>query len=246
MIGIDKKEIAEICELVSRVDGFLTNGEGGLLYQLAKEVSGEGTIVEIGSWKGKSTIWLGRGSLAGKGREIHAIDPHVGSIEHHKNGEKVWTFDIFKENIHKGEVDDLVIPHVKMSSEVAADFDEPVELLFIDGAHDYDSVREDFEMWLPKVIDGGVIAFHDTLRWPGPRKVVREEIYRSDCFKDVGFVDSITYGQKVEQNSEADRKQNRRLMLQRDAYWLVDNLKLKDRFRKYSNRVRNKVKRILE
>lgn len=52
----------EIKKLVERVDGWLTHGEGGLLYNLAKNCKGNGVIVEIGSWKGKSTIWLGAGS----------------------------------------------------------------------------------------------------------------------------------------------------------------------------------------
>ena len=55
-------EIDEIKKLVDKVDGWLTYKEGELLYNLAKNCTGEGVIVEIGSWQGKSTIWLGRGS----------------------------------------------------------------------------------------------------------------------------------------------------------------------------------------
>ena len=73
-------------ELIQHIDGWLTDEEAKLLYKLAKNC--KGVIVEIGSWKGKSTICMAKGSKAGNNVKIYAIDPHVGSSEHKKKYEK--------------------------------------------------------------------------------------------------------------------------------------------------------------
>lgn len=204
----------KIKELVNKIDGWLTEREGKLLYNLAKNCRGKGVIVEIGSWKGRSTIWLGQGSKQGNNVEIYAIDPHTGASEHKDLYEKVWTFEEFKNNIKNARVDDIVIPIVKTSEEVAKSFNEPVELIFIDGAHEYDLVKLDFKKWFPKVINGGVMAFHDTIGgWPGPKKVAEEFVYKSKNFRNVGFIDSITFAEKVKQNSITDRIKNRYTLL---------------------------------
>jgi MMP 1-O-methyltransferase len=181
--------------IAAKVDGFLTDKEGETLYKLAKDCLPNTVIVEVGSWKGKSTIWLSKGSQKGNNLKVFAIDPHTGSSEHNSGG-KVWTFDKFKENILNAEVSDIVIPLVQTSEDAAKSFDDPVGLIFIDGAHEYNMVKLDFELWLSKVKDGGIMAFHDTTNWPGPRKLVEEKLFKSSNFKGIRFVDSITYGRK--------------------------------------------------
>lgn len=197
-------EISEIKKLVDKVDGWLGDREGELLYNFAKNCKGNGVIIEIGSWKGKSTIWLGRGSKAGNKLKVYAIDPGTGSSEHKEWYGEVWTFKEFKKNIKNAEVDDIIIPIIKTSEETAKNFDKPVELIFIDGAHEYELVKLDFELWFPKLIDGGIMAFHDTVIGLGPRKVVREFVYKSKNFRNVGLIDSITFAEKVRQNSPRD------------------------------------------
>ena len=104
------------------------------------------------------------------------------------------------------DIAELVRPIASLSQPAADDFDEPIELLFVDGSHEYDLVLEDFEKWVPKVVDGGWIAFHDTTWTAGPRKVVGDAIYRSRRFKDVRFVvGSTTVARKVQRNSFPDR-----------------------------------------
>jgi predicted O-methyltransferase YrrM len=191
------------------VDGWLSRPEGRRLWRLARNCMGRGAIVEIGSWKGKSTIWLANGSRAGKSAKIHAVDPHTGSTEHQRDFGRVWTFEEFQRNIKAAGVDDLVVPHVDYSESVATSFNEPVELIFIDGLHEYEGVKADFEAWFPKVIEGGVMAFHDTTGWCGPRRLVVEQLYRSKRFKNVRFSRSITYGTKTAQNTALDRLTNR-------------------------------------
>src|ERR1041385_9078450 len=96
---------------VDTVEGWLNEAEGRLLYRLARACSGKGVIVEIGSWKGKSTIQLANGSHDGRRIKIHAVDPHTGSPEHQSGTPGVWTFDEFQRNIKAAGVRDVVVPH---------------------------------------------------------------------------------------------------------------------------------------
>lgn len=202
----------KVLKLIKSIDGWLTNEEGKLLYNLAKNCK-KGAIVEIGSWKGKSTICLGSGSLVGKKLKVYAIDPHTGSDEQKIKGKNIWTFDEFKKNIKNVGLDDMIVPIVKTSKEASDDFDEDVGLLFIDGDHSYDMVKLDFDLWYPKVRYGGIIAFHDSTNYDSVAHFVRKYVYKSNNFKNVGLVGSITFGQKVTRNSLADRIRNRAIYI---------------------------------
>ena len=197
---------------VEHVDGWLNPVEGRLLYRLARSCKKRGAIVEVGSWKGKSTIWLSHGSVAGSGGKVHAIDPHTGSPEHSRMFGEVWTFDEFERNIRDAGMKEMVVPHVDFSDAVAKRFEEPVEFIFIDGLHEYEGVKIDFDAWYPKVVDGGWMAFHDTTCWPGVLKVVVENVFRSGNFRRIGFAKSIVYAQKVSRLTAWERIENR-LML---------------------------------
>ena len=211
--------VPEIQKFVKDVDGWLTDREGEALYDIARRCTGRGAIVEIGSWKGKSTIWLGNAvKAAGLDLKIYAIDPHMGSTRHRESGEEVWTFDQFKENIKRAGVEDVVEPILKTSEEAAKEFDQPVEMIFIDGDHTYDFVKTDYEKWFPKVINGGWMLFHDTIVWDGPKKVVKDHVYTGKRFKDVGLADSLTFGQKVAENEPGDRIKNRYVLFLKDSF----------------------------
>ena len=172
----------------------------------AGNCTGKGAIVEIGSWKGKFTVFIGEGSESAGKIKIYAIYPHIEG-----------TYEEFKRNIKNAELNDIVIPVVKTSEEAAKDFTEPVEFIFIDGDHEYESVKNDFELWFPKLINKGIIAFRDTVAWPGPRKVVKKYIYASRYVKNVGFVDSITFARKTIKNSLKDRLRNRFLFFLKNS-----------------------------
>jgi MMP 1-O-methyltransferase len=210
---------ANVKPLIADVPGWLTDEEGEALYELARACTGKGVIVEIGSWKGKSTICLGRGSKAGASVPIYAIDPHT----EYRVGD-------FRTNIDRAGVSELVTPIASLSQPAADDFDQPIELLFVDGSHEYDLVLEDFEKWVPKVVEGGWVAFHDTTWTAGPRKVVGHAIYRSRRFKDARFVvGSTTVARKVVANSLADRARNRYILGVKTAFWLGSSALKKQR-----------------
>ncbi len=196
MVTHHLNQYSSLLDVIKNVNGYLRDDEAHLLYSLASKCKSKGVIVEIGSWEGKSTICLGLGSKQNKQGKIYAIDPHEGSTEHKESFGKVNTFKNFDNNIRNAGVANLVQPLVMSSHQAVKKVKEPIELLFIDGAHDYESVKQDYLDWAPKVIDGGVIAFHDTVSWPGPKKVVKENVFMSGCFKQVRVVGSITYGVK--------------------------------------------------
>ena len=79
--------------LIADVPGWLTDEEGEALYELARACTGKGVIVEIGSWKGKSTVCLGLGSQAGAAVPVYAIDPHAD-----------YRFGDFKTNVERAGI----------------------------------------------------------------------------------------------------------------------------------------------
>jgi len=213
------EEIIKIKNLTKNVEGFLTDREGVLLYKLASKCSGKGVIVEIGSWKGKSTIWLAKGSKINKNIKIYAIDPHTGSQEHIQKYGNIWTFDEFKNNLKKAQVDDIVVPLVEYSHKAKELIKEPIELLFIDGAHEYEAVKLDYELYFPLLIEGGFLIFHDTDR--EEVRLVADRAFNSKYFKNVYFSDTITYGQKVKINSIKDKIKNNLMISLRNQFHFI-------------------------
>lgn len=179
----------ENLKLVETFEGWLTQKEMIALYNLAKQ--SEGLIVEIGSWKGKSTSCLALGSLDGNNVLIHAIDPFTGSTEHMLKGET--TYKEFKNNISKlpEQTFQLIIPFITTSElKYSSYFDKEIKLLFIDGAHDLISVMRDFSNYYQKVADDGIIVLHDfgVQGWAGPTHL-------GEClikeFEDCEIIDSL-------------------------------------------------------
>ena len=195
---------------IDKVEGFLSDREAYSLFLLASKLKGKGVIVEIGSWKGKSTVCLAKGLETVSNKcgnkdyyKIYAIDPHTGSSEHNEGNKKVWTFDEFKRNIKEAKVEDCIVPIVKTSVDAKKDVKEPVEVLFIDGAHEYEFVKLDYETWFDKLVDVGYIAFHDT-PWEGVKKVV-EHVLKTDKYKKVYFTDTLLYAQKASKITFLDK-----------------------------------------
>ena len=172
--------------LTETINGKLLPQEGEFLWGLARKCIGRGVIVEIGSWQGRSTTWLAAGSKEGAKVRVYAIDPHIRAPENAQ---------ILKENIKRAGVDDLVEPLVMTSAKAAESFDKPIELLFVDGDHKYEAVKSDFELWYPKLIDGGTIAFHDRDS-PGPRRLIEESVRTSGHLTDLGMKVEILYARK--------------------------------------------------
>lgn len=196
---------SELLQQIQSTEGWLSDSEAWLLFNLAKNCPPGRVIVEIGSYKGKSTTCLALGSRCGANVPVYAIDPHTGSPEHIVKQGKVETFRTFEANISKAGISDLVRPIVKFSHDALADVKEPIGLLFVDGAHEYEAVTTDYQLWFPKLAAEGVIAFHDAIWWDGVAKAVSESVVPSDSLRKMRFIDSIAYARRTERRGMIDR-----------------------------------------
>lgn len=120
-------------------------------------------VLEIGSWKGRSTIVLA-GTVQPHDGRIFAIDTWMGSpgVPHHECAKKIDIFSIFKNNLQTLGLESFVHPLVMDSFIASKIFAYNVlDLIFIDGDHRYERVRQDISLWLPKLRYGGILCGHD-------------------------------------------------------------------------------------
>jgi hypothetical protein len=167
---------------VMAIKGQIRRDEAHCLYELAQEASGEGVIVEIGSYCGLSTIALAKGSSRNRGVPVFAIDPHEYVDPGGSVGRGGWDYvpgdniAFFKNVLFSGMAKN-VRPINLLSWAAAAAWDRPISLLWIDGNHGYEAARRDFVDWSKFVIQGGYIAFHDSIDpADGPFQVVQEAL----------------------------------------------------------------------
>ena len=175
------------------LEGFLIDMQGYTLLRLAGEGPGMGAIVEIGSFMGRSTCYLATGTKNAQREKVYAIDHFTGSEEHQEGESREVaavvntgsTYPQFLENIKKFSVDDYVHPIRASSREAAATWDQPIRLLFIDGDHSYEASKEDFALWSPHIVPGGLIAFHDIGDWPGVTAFYRELMGTTERYREI-------------------------------------------------------------
>ena len=211
---------------IAKIGGWLTEAEGIFLYQAAKSVDAKDVIIEIGSWKGKSTICLGKGAQDGSKNKVYAIDPHMGSPEHLKMFNKVDTYQEFLQNIRNAGIKQYIEPIRKTSEEASKNFHEPIGFMFVDGAHEFELVQLDIKSWFSKVRDGGIIAFHDTWGFLGPNLATTILLLTSSQINNPKLVDTITYLKKVKKNSFYDRAKNILFLLYRTLFGWIGAFKL--------------------
>lgn len=173
--------------------GFMPVEEGDALHAAAlaatRAVPGA-PLVEVGSYCGRSTIWLGAAARTA-GTVLFAIDHHRGSEENQPGWEwhdpsvvddrigEMDTLPFFRAAIHDAGLEDSVIAVVGRSPDVARHWSTPAALVFIDGGHGVDPARADYAGWAPHVAVGGTLAIHDV--FPDPADGGRppyEEIFR--------------------------------------------------------------------
>lgn len=190
----------DVRPFAASIEGWLSDAQGCALFRAAAATTGKGLIVEIGSWKGRSTAWLASGARLA-GARVYAIDPHTGSRE----DPKAATFEAFRTNLAHAGLEDFVDPLVTTSAEAARALPGPIELLFIDGDHSYDAVRQDAELWLPKLVEGGIVMFHDvgTAGYTGPRRVFRRAVCWSSRFDRIERVGSMAIARRTRRRGVA-------------------------------------------
>jgi predicted O-methyltransferase YrrM len=186
--------------------------EGTALYETALHYAGLGPIVEIGTYCGKSTIFLGAAARAA-GVKIYTVDHHRGSEEHQEGWEyhdvslvdeatgKFDTLPYFRRTITRAGLDDEVVALVGGSADVASVWGAPLGMLFIDGGHSEEAAQADYTGWSPHVSLGGALVIHDV--FPNPEDGGRPpyNIYcralGSGTFKEVRVVGSMRVLERV-------------------------------------------------
>ncbi len=174
--------------------GFMPQDEGALLHRVARERLPHGPALEVGTYCGKSAIYLGAAArqvnAAGGSAVVFTVDHHHGSEEnqagweHHDTGlvdpttGRMDTLPTFRRTIEQAGLEEEVVAVVGRSTTVAAHWRTPLSLLFIDGGHGEDPARDDYRAWTPWVMPGGVLVIHDV--FPDPADGGRppyEQIY---------------------------------------------------------------------
>ena len=159
-------------EEFSKIKGFLEQKEGVALYEACKLSFMTGKCAEIGSYCGKSACYIG---LACKevGSKLYSVDHHRGSEEQQYGEEyfdkeiynfstkQVNTLPLFLKNIRKFNLQDHIEPMVMTSVDASFKVPDNLDLIFIDGSHTFESARNDYLHWKPKLRAGGVLAIHD-------------------------------------------------------------------------------------
>jgi len=193
----DLNEVVErALKLSHGIPGFLGDSEARFLALLAAAAPAEGSSVEIGSYKGKSTVLLASVAARYGLEPVVAIDPHTGPSITDPQVAGASSFDEFVAGIRAAKLEKHVEIHRAFSRDVAKGWNRPIRLLWIDGDHTYQGTSEDFTLFSPFLAKGAIVAMHDALHaYEGPIRVFVEQILRSDRFGPAGFVQSVAWGQ---------------------------------------------------
>ena len=166
----------------------ITPEEGMHLAYLASQVREDGSIVEIGSYQGRSVGAIALGCVkAGIKPQIFAIDIWTsGRGKTFANYTRPIVFKNFKNRMKALGVDNMVHPIKGASVEVAARRKRPIDMLHIDANHEYEFVLEDFKAWSRFLRPGAIVAFHDySEHFPGVMKAVKEMVIdRPDVYEN--------------------------------------------------------------
>ena len=186
------------------IKGFMPEHEGKALYKWARKFSEYGPLLEIGTYCGKSSMFLSEGAQANN-QYVYTIDHHMGSEEHQVNEEyfdieifdelskRINSFPLFLENINNFGIKNIV-PIVNESSLVAESWNSPLAMVFIDGGHSLETAMNDFISWHEKIISGGALVIHDIFENPEDGGQAPYEVYMHalrNGFNDFDRVDTI-------------------------------------------------------
>ena len=168
---------ARLLEVARAAKGFMPDDEGLALNAAARDAASVGPLLEVGSYCGKSAVYLGAAARAA-GAVLFSVDHHRGSEENqagweHHDAElvdpvtgRMDTLPFFRRTIERAGLEDVVVAVVGDSPAIAAHWRTPLGLVFVDGGHALDVVVADYEAWSPHVAAGGVLVFHDVFEDP--------------------------------------------------------------------------------
>ena len=180
---------AALLDVARACKGYLDEAEGLRLYELACEYGRLGPIVEIGSYCGKSSVYLGAGARAA-GTKLICVDHHRGSEEHQRGEEyhdpdlydadagQMDTLHALRRTLRLAGLEQVCLPFVSSSRTAAQLWAAPLGMVFIDGGHSFEAAHVDYDGWHGKIRAGGVLAIHDLFPDPTQGGQAPIEIYR--------------------------------------------------------------------
>ena len=191
---------------LSQVKGFLDETEGEALYRIARESCKKGPCLEIGSYCGKSTLYIGAACKENKSI-LFSIDHHRGSEEQQPGEEyfdpdlfdcqtfHVDTFREFRKTLSNADLENTVVPLVCRSEVAAQAWDTKLSMIFIDGGHSLETVKADYLLWSVHLMPGGYLLFHDIFKNPDEGGQAPFDIYKmavsSGVFEEESMVKTL-------------------------------------------------------
>jgi len=192
--------------------GFMPDDEGLALHRLARERLPHGPAVEIGTYCGKSALYLGAAARE-VGGVVFTVDHHHGSEENQAGWEhhdptlvdrttgRMDTLPFYRRTVEEAGLEDVVVAVVGASATVAAHWRTPVSLLFIDGGHGNEPAHADYHGWARWVMHDGLLAIHDVFPDPADGGRPPYEVYLraldSGAFTGAGVVGSLRVLRRV-------------------------------------------------
>jgi MMP 1-O-methyltransferase len=186
--------------------------EGLALYETAATYAGVGPIAEVGTYCGKSTIYLAAAAREA-GQLVVTVDHHRGSEEiqpgwEHHDAElvdqatgRMDSLPYFRATLAAAGLEEHVVAVIGTSADVSSLWRAPLGMLFIDGGHSEASVITDYEGWAPFVARGGALAFHDVFPDPADGGQAPYRVYQralaSGAFTEVSVTGSLRVLQRT-------------------------------------------------
>lgn len=206
-LSFEQKNIFKKIPFLESINGWLLLIEAVTLYDMASKIkSSNPTICEIGVWKGKSS-YIFASAIKKLGGILYAIDPFNG--EGDKSSADTYQQEISKldmtllENFKKTMAKYNLLEFIKVISETSEEAfnkfpEQKIDLLFIDGNHDYESVKKDYDLWSPLVPSGGIIILHDVEanHVDGPKRMFNEQLLNNNQWKDVCIIGEMGIAKK--------------------------------------------------
>jgi predicted O-methyltransferase YrrM len=185
--------------------GFMPDDEGLALNAAALEAATVGPLLEIGTYCGKSAIYLGAAAREG-GTIVYTVDHHRGSEENQAGWEhhderlvdprtgRMDTLPFFRRTIEDAGLEDVVVAVIGASPTVAAHWATPLGLVFVDGGHAFDVALADYQGWARHLAPGGLLVFHDVFEDPAAGGQAPYEVWQravADGFTPVSTTGSL-------------------------------------------------------
>ncbi len=196
---------ANLLEHARAAVGFMPDDEGLALHAAGLEGGALGPLLEVGTYCGKSAVYLGAAARE-RGTILYTVDHHRGSEENQAGWEhhderlvdprtgRMDTLPFFRRTIEDAGLEDAVVAVIGTSAVVAAHWQTPLGLLFIDGGHAFDLALADYESWSPCVLPGGLLVFHDVFEDPADGGQAPFEVWQravADGFHPVSTTGSL-------------------------------------------------------